>query len=92
MNIAFLLAAYYQLRFINSKDSTNATNDFDKATPIEEQDLISGSLNHTLNANEIVALEFSSTKLPLFSTTYYLFARAVDGPPNSNVRIIELYF
>ena len=56
--------------------------DFDDTTPILEEDLISGSLDHPRNANEFVVLEFNNTKMNAINNTYILLARAVNEEDN----------
>ena len=74
------------MRFIDSKDATNSSSDFDRAIPIYEQDLFTGSLNRTMNANYLVTLEFNRTVIPLDNTVYYFVARAVDSASNVSTK------
>ena len=70
------------MRFVDSKTLNNSKVNFDDATPILEDDLLSGSLNHPLNAAETVFLEFNNSKMHLPNTNYFLLGRAVDDSNN----------
>ena len=78
----FFLASFYELGFIESKTLNTSTIDFDDAIPILEEDLISGSLDKPLIANEFVVLEFNNTKMDATNNPYILLARAVDKKNN----------
>ena len=83
---SFFLASFYELGFVDSKTLNTSKIDFDDTIPILEDDLISGSLDKPLNANEVVVLEFNNNKMNTPNNTYFLLARAVDE--ENNVRCI----
>ena len=80
--ITDISATKYELRFVNSKTLNDSKIDFDDAIPIQEDDLISGSLDNPLNASQVVKLEFDSSKMNETNTAYYLLVRAVDEEDN----------
>ena len=56
--------------------------DFDKANPILQDDLISGSLDNPLESGEVVTFEFYNSKMNEKEASYFLLARAVDEKDN----------
>ena len=86
--ITDISASKYELRFVNSRTLNDSKIDFEDATPILQEDLISGSLDNPLNASQVVKLEFDSIKMNEKNTTYYLLVRAVDEA--NNVRTIKI--
>ena len=88
IRILTFIATKYELRFVNSKTLNESVIDFDDATPILEDDLISGSLDHPLESGETVTLEFDSSKMNQMNTSYFLLVRAVDEKDNVSDKTI----